>query len=435
VGDFRVCDDDIVILVNDAMRNARFLLRENEVLGFLVTTFVDGGKFELAKRLVIDYDELVISCLVINRLLSALNMISRGIRPNTITFNVIIDGFGKSSNINSLLNMYEKMLEFGCRPDVITFTSILDGYCRIGDLHKGLEIWDEMNRRNLYPNIYTFSILINTLCKEGRFIEARDLLRQLKQRGDIVPKAFIYNPVIDGFCKAGNVDEANLIVTEMEENRCKPDKLTFTILIIGHCAKGRMVEAISLFDKMMIVEVAFRPSSVIGGMHRRTHQVISQMPYFRLSSVGSHISVFPSDAEGSLNKSKLHKSSLMFGQIACFVPNVTKVQGSSLWETFGTILAPKFPHRDDPCTFIMFGMKHAIWPNKKDDLCNLLFKLWATCINRSVILTLAVESERASSLVCFPGEMVDAVSNYSIYQDIVLSDDLVLDGNQYIFLN
>ncbi|GJR88023.1 hypothetical protein Tco_0212034 [Tanacetum coccineum] len=47
-------------------------------------------------------------------------------------------------------------------------------------------------------------------------------------------------------------------------------------------------------------------------------------------------------------KTKLHKSSLKFGQFACFVPNVTKVQGSSCGETFGasiipagTILAPK----------------------------------------------------------------------------------------------
>ncbi|GJW19005.1 hypothetical protein Tco_0026441 [Tanacetum coccineum] len=39
-------------------------------------------------------------------------------------------------------------------------------------------------------------------------------------------------------------------------------------------------------------------------------------------------------------KSKLHKSSLKFGQIACFVPNVTKVQGSSLWETFGASIVP-----------------------------------------------------------------------------------------------
>nr|GEX04210.1 hypothetical protein [Tanacetum cinerariifolium] len=183
-------------------------------------------------------------------------MVSYGIRPNTITFNAIIDGFGKIGDMGSVLNMYEKMLNLGCTPDVITFTSILDGHCRVGELHQALKIWDEMNRRNLYPNIYTFSILINSLCKESRFSEARDLLRQLKKRGDIVAKAFIYNPVIDGFCKAGNVDEANVIFKDMEEKRCKPDKLTFTILIIGHCAKGRMVEAISLFDKMLIVGCA-----------------------------------------------------------------------------------------------------------------------------------------------------------------------------------
>ncbi|KAL8211463.1 hypothetical protein R6Q57_005900 [Mikania cordata] len=188
------------------------------------------------------------------------DMINGGIRPNTVTFNAMINGFGKIGNIGSVLNMYERMLSFGCTPDVITFTSIIDGHCRMGELYKGLKVWDEMNRKNLYPNIYTFSILIHALCKESRLNEARDLVRQLNKRCDIVPKAFVYNPVIDGFCKAGNVDEANMIVKEMEEKSCKLDKLTFTILIIGHCMKGRMVEAIRLFDKMLIVGCA--PDSV-----------------------------------------------------------------------------------------------------------------------------------------------------------------------------
>ncbi|XP_076901643.1 uncharacterized protein LOC143556113 [Bidens hawaiensis] len=181
------------------------------------------------------------------------DMIDNGVKPNTITFNVIIDGFGKKGNIGFMLDMYEKMLTFGCTPDVITFTSIIDGHCRVGDLQNGLKIWDEMSRKNLYPNLYTFSILIHSLCKESRLNEARDLLRELKKRGDIVAKAFIYNPVIDGFCKAGNVDEANMIVKEMEEKKCKLDKLTFTILIIGHCMKGRMLEAIKLFEKMVML--------------------------------------------------------------------------------------------------------------------------------------------------------------------------------------
>ncbi|GKD14731.1 pentatricopeptide repeat-containing protein [Tanacetum coccineum] len=331
------------------------------------------------------------------------NMMSRGIRPNTITFNVIIDGFGKSGNINSLLNMYEKMLEFGCRPDVITFTSILDGYCRIGDLHKGLEIWDEINRRNLYPNIYTFSILINTLCKEGRFIEARDLLRQLKQRGDIVPKAFIYNPVIDGFCKAGNVDEANLIVTQMEENKCKPDKLTFTILIIGHCAKGRMVEAISLFDKMMIV--GCDPDLVtVNSLVSRLLKAGMPKEAFEIRKAALGVRVPRADA--------LYRKNVDTPVAVTLSLLLSGIKPNAIFQAISVVT--------NNCYYIAL-MQRAH-----------LFKLWAMCINCSAILTLAVGSERVSSLVCFPGEMVDAVSNYSIYQDIFLLDDLVLDGNQYI---
>ncbi|GJZ10828.1 hypothetical protein Tco_0545587 [Tanacetum coccineum] len=38
----------------------------------------------------------------------------------------------------------------------------------------------------------------------------------------------------------------------------------------------------------------------------------------------------------------------------------------------GRYLQQMFPHKDDPCTLVTFGTKYAIWPNLKDDLCNLL---------------------------------------------------------------
>ncbi|KAK9270155.1 hypothetical protein L1049_025731 [Liquidambar formosana] len=182
-------------------------------------------------------------------------MISSGTKPNTITFNVLVDGFGKAGNMVLAVAMYEKMLFLGCLPDVVTFTSLIDGYCRAGQVDEGLKLWREMFVRKLSPNKYTFAILINALCKENRLHEACDFLRHL--RGwNIVPQPFMYNPVIDGFCKAGNVDTANVIVAEMEEDRCNHDKMTYTILIIGHCMKGRMVEAISIFNKMLVTGCA-----------------------------------------------------------------------------------------------------------------------------------------------------------------------------------
>ncbi|KAL3843722.1 hypothetical protein ACJIZ3_001125 [Penstemon smallii] len=178
-------------------------------------------------------------------------MITSGITPNLFTFNAIIDGFGKKGEVALALKMYERMVGNGFHPDVVTFTTLLDSYCRLGEVDQCMKLWDAMKERKVSPNVFTFSVLINALCKENRLNEARDLLNQLNWRDDIIPPPFIYNPVIDGFCKAGNVDEANAIFAEMESKGCVHDKMTFTILILGHCMKGRMLEAIGIYNKML----------------------------------------------------------------------------------------------------------------------------------------------------------------------------------------
>ncbi|KAK7363306.1 hypothetical protein VNO77_05442 [Canavalia gladiata] len=176
-------------------------------------------------------------------------MVRSGIKPNVFTFSVLVDGFVKAGDMTSALGMHKKMVFDGCLPNAVTLTSLIDGYCQVGWVNHGLNLWHEMNARNIPASLYTFSVLISALCKSNRLQEARDLLNVLK-RSDIVPESFVYNPVIDGYCKSGNIDEAKAIVVEMEE-KCKPDKLTFTILIIGHCMKGRMPEAIGIFYKML----------------------------------------------------------------------------------------------------------------------------------------------------------------------------------------
>nr|AYM00784.1 pentatricopeptide repeat protein [Salvia miltiorrhiza] len=178
-------------------------------------------------------------------------MIDRGIRPNLFSFNVVIDGFGKKGDIASALKIYERMVSSHVRPDVVTLTSLIEGHSRVGDMDQCMKLLDEMNKRNVSPNAYAFSIIINGLCKGNRLNEACSLLRQLNGRKDIIPQPFIYNPVIDVLCKAGKIDEANAIVLEMEAKGCTHDKMTYTILILGHCMKGRPSEAIKLYKKML----------------------------------------------------------------------------------------------------------------------------------------------------------------------------------------
>ncbi|CAN4108047.1 unnamed protein product [Withania somnifera] len=204
---------------------------------------------------VVTYTSVISGYCKLGRMDEAINMmdemITYGTSPSLVTFNILINGFGKTGDMFSAMKMYGRMCDIGCPPDVVTFTSLIDGYCRTGDLDQGLKLWDEMNTRHLSPNLYTFSVLINALSKENRLNEARELLRRLKLRDDIVPQPFVYNPVLDGFSKAGNLTEANVIAAEMASKGCCHDKITFTILILGHCMKGRMHEALAIFDKML----------------------------------------------------------------------------------------------------------------------------------------------------------------------------------------
>lgn len=180
-------------------------------------------------------------------------MIDCGTRPNMFTFNVVINGFGKKGEMDSALKIYEQMVSSGVRPDVVTLSSLIEGYSRVGEMDQCMKLWVEMNKWNVSPNAFTFSILINGLCKVNRLDEACSLLKQLNGRNDIIPQPFIYNPLIDVLCKAGKVDEANAIVAELEAKGCIHDKMTFTILILGHCMKGRMLEAIKIYNRMLLV--------------------------------------------------------------------------------------------------------------------------------------------------------------------------------------
>ncbi|TKW04611.1 hypothetical protein SEVIR_7G121100v4 [Setaria viridis] len=188
------------------------------------------------------------------------DMLESGTRPNTVTYNVLINGYGKAGDIESAVGMYQQLMLRRCPPDIVTFSSLIDGYCRCGQLDGAMRIWKEMAQYHIQPNVYTFSIIIHSLCKQNRSEEALGLLRELNMREDIAPRTFIYNPVIDILCKGGKVNEANLILLDMEEKGCHPDKYTYTILIIGHCMKGRISEAVTLFHKM--VETGCHPDNI-----------------------------------------------------------------------------------------------------------------------------------------------------------------------------
>ncbi|XP_048557619.1 pentatricopeptide repeat-containing protein At2g06000 [Triticum urartu] len=254
------CSPDTVthnILVNGLCR-AKEVSKGREVLRRLQR---DG----VCKPNVVTYTSVISGYCKAGRMGDAMavydDMVACGTSPNVVTYNVLINGYGKAGNMGYAVAVYQQMILRRCLPDVVTFSSLIDGYCRCGQLDDAMKIWTEMSQYHIQPNAHTFCIIIHTFCKQNRSGEALHFLKKMNIRTDIAPQAFIYNPVIDVLCKGGKVDEANMILMEMEEKGCHPDKYTYTILIIGHCMKGRIAEAITFFHKM--VETGCTPDSIV----------------------------------------------------------------------------------------------------------------------------------------------------------------------------
>ncbi|KAI8028156.1 Pentatricopeptide repeat-containing protein [Camellia lanceoleosa] len=266
---------DLAKLVFEYMRIDGHL-PDSSILEFLVSSFANAGKFDFAKQLLshAQSDNVELRSFVYNNLLSLLvkqNRVQEAVclfrehiirlqfyRADTCTFNIVIRGLCRVGEVEKAIGFFNDMGSFGCLPDVITYNTLINGFCKVGEVHRSLELLREIQSGNRFsPDVVTFTSVISGFCKSGNMELASNIFDEmLRWRDDIVPQPFIYNPVIDGFSKAGNIDEANVIVAEMEAKRCKPDKLTFTILIIGHCMKGKMNEAINIYNKMLAIGCA-----------------------------------------------------------------------------------------------------------------------------------------------------------------------------------
>ncbi|KAL5066417.1 hypothetical protein RYX36_028154 [Vicia faba] len=261
------------------------LFPDSRLLGFLVSSFAFVHRFDVSNKFIADalcnkvdvnvvvYNNFLNILVKCNRLDEAVSLFRELVRfdfdVDIFTFNILIQGFCVAGEIEEAFRFLNNMRSFGCYPDVVSYNTLIHGLCRIYEVDRARDLLREICLRTEFaPNVLSYTIVISGYCKLSKMKEASSIFDEMITSGakpsvatfnaviyrfvksDIVPRPFIYNLVIDGYCKSGNVDEANAIVVDME-NKCKPDKLTFTILIIGHCMKGRAPEAIGIFYKML----------------------------------------------------------------------------------------------------------------------------------------------------------------------------------------
>ena len=66
----------------------------------------------------------------------------------------------------------------------------------------------------------------------------------------LVPNVITYSIMINGLCKKGELEKANCLLLDMEENGCIPDVVTFDTLMRGFIHNNEKSKVVELLHKM-----------------------------------------------------------------------------------------------------------------------------------------------------------------------------------------
>ncbi|XP_030939942.1 pentatricopeptide repeat-containing protein At1g06710, mitochondrial-like [Quercus lobata] len=116
------------------------------------------------------------------------------------------------------------------------------------------------------PNVLTYTALIDGHCKAGEIEKACQIYARMRGNVEISdvdmyfriddgnskePNMFTYGALVDGLCKAHKVKEACNLLDAMSVEGCEPNHIVYDALIDGFCKAGNSDDAQEVFAKML----------------------------------------------------------------------------------------------------------------------------------------------------------------------------------------
>nr|UPT48396.1 pentatricopeptide repeat protein AaPPR29 [Agave angustifolia] len=171
------------------------------------------------------------------------DMKSMGIQPNTVTYNTLIDAYGKAGRFEDMESSLIEMLQNReCKPDIWTMNATLRAFGGSGQIEMMESCYDKFQNAGISPNIKTFNILLDSYGKSKKY-EKMSAVMEYMQKYYFSWTVVTYNVVIDAFGRAGDLKQMEYLFRLMKSERIKPNCVTLCSLVRAY-GKVEAVEKI-----------------------------------------------------------------------------------------------------------------------------------------------------------------------------------------------
>ncbi|XP_060178414.1 pentatricopeptide repeat-containing protein At4g20770 [Lycium barbarum] len=178
---------------------------------------------------------------------------------STVSWNVMISGFGQNHDKERAMEYMEKMRGFGGEPDQVTYINMLAACVKSGDVENGRLIFDSM----ACPSLISWNAILSGYSQNGDHLEALKLFREMQfqsQRPDRTTLAIMLSSCSEmGFLECGVQIHATSL-------KCvSPGDIYIASGLIGMYLKcGRVEAAVRIFDGLTEADIVCWNSLITG---------------------------------------------------------------------------------------------------------------------------------------------------------------------------
>eukprot|EP00435_Cladocopium_sp_Y103_P042565 s1998_g11.t2 len=170
-------------------------------------------------------------------------MESHKLHPSALTYGTLVSAYADSGDVQNAQRWYDKALAGRGKSNTVLLAVLLKAYVKVGDLAGAENCIKKAAEAEVVPNHVVFTTMINAYAESGDVDSALAWFRKAKEERNIRLNIWSYNAMIKACAKAGDVQRAQTWFKMAENDRCRPDVVTFTSMISACSKAGRVGEA------------------------------------------------------------------------------------------------------------------------------------------------------------------------------------------------
>ncbi|XP_028800011.1 pentatricopeptide repeat-containing protein At1g71210, mitochondrial [Neltuma alba] len=164
---------------------------------------------------------------------------SEGYIPGLFQYNILIGRLLKKKQLHEVYDLLMEMKDNHITPDMVTMNIVICFFCKAGMVDVALELYNSRSQFGLSPSLMAYKSLIHTLCLNGSAAEAYGVFKKLIDEGYFLDRGIFYE-VANALFRESKVDKMEELLILALERNFLPRAAIYDKLIEALCQAGRL---------------------------------------------------------------------------------------------------------------------------------------------------------------------------------------------------